>query len=713
MRNKADKRLWTLSIVGCVIVVLTVLFVSIKVETNNVKNRIHSTIEYIRDQYSMYNSFNDAVEAKSLVRMVEKVQQTARNFKADDQALEKEHLKQYAGEQKLTGIIVLNDKDQQIAQYHMGSRFQKVMDYVMEKETLRDVKKYPQKSYMARIDLKNGGYIDLASYGRIDAKGTIIGYQYIKAEYAKNSELTIKNVLAGYKQENDGTIVITNGNDIIASNDKKLINTKAQNNPVVNEIRKSVKSGQFAVIQNGIKRYFTSLDKGRNYYIYMYAEDRDLVKTLTSNIGIALILYGIFVTILMTIKAKSNQQYELIQKQREEEYKKELEKSAREAKKANIAKTEFLQRMSHDIRTPINGIRGMVEVGDYYKDNLVKQAECRKKIWEASGFLLELINEVLDMGKLESEEVILEERSFNFFGLFKEIRMVIEKQAKERGIQIVVHKYRVIHENLIGSPLHVKRVVMNILTNAIKYNKDNGKIIMEFQEVQEDQDTVRIQFKCKDTGIGMSESFQKKIYEPFAQEKAWARTVYGGTGLGMPITKSLVEKMGGTISFESEQDVGTTFDIEIPFQIDHNKQCEEHKKKEVKETSIKGVNVLLAEDNELNMEIAEFVLESAGAKVIKAFNGKEALEIFKASEQGEIDVILMDVMMPVMDGLEAARYIRRSNKENARDIPIIAMTANAFTEDRRRVLEAGMNEHLAKPLESEVLIEMIAKYCGK
>ena len=713
MRNKADKRLWTLSIVGCVIVVLTVLFVSIKVETNNVKNRIHSTIEYIRDQYSMYNSFNDAVEAKSLVRMVEKVQQTARNFKADDQALEKEHLKQYAGEQKLTGIIVLNDKDQQIAQYHMGSRFQKVMDYVMEKETLRDVKKYPQKSYMARIDLKNGGYIDLASYGRIDAKGTIIGYQYIKAEYAKNSELTIKNVLAGYKQENDGTIVITNGNDIIASNDKKLINTKAQNNPVVNEIRKSVKSGQFAVIQNGIKRYFTSLDKGRNYYIYMYAEDRDLVKTLTSNIGIALILYGIFVTILMTIKAKSNQQYELIQKQREEEYKKELEKSAREAKKANIAKTEFLQRMSHDIRTPINGIRGMVEVGDYYKDNLVKQAECRKKIWEAFGFLLELINEVLDMGKLESEEVILEERSFNFFGLFKEIRMVIEKQAKERGIQIVVHKYRVIHENLIGSPLHVKRVVMNILTNAIKYNKDNGKIIMEFQEVQEDQDTVRIQFKCKDTGIGMSESFQKKIYEPFAQEKAWARTVYGGTGLGMPITKSLVEKMGGTISFESEQDVGTTFDIEIPFQIDHNKQCEEHKKKEVKETSIKGVNVLLAEDNELNMEIAEFVLESAGAKVIKAFNGKEALEIFKASEQGEIDVILMDVMMPVMDGLEAARYIRRSNKENARDIPIIAMTANAFTEDRRRVLEAGMNEHLAKPLESEVLIEMIAKYCGK
>ena len=669
MRDKADKRLWTLSIVGCVIVVLTVLFVSVKIETNNTKNRIHSTMEYIKDQYSMYNSFNEAVEARSLVRMVEKVQQTARNFKTDKQALEKEYLKQYAREQRLTGIIVLNDKNKQIAQYHTGPRFKKVLGYVMEKETLRDVKNYPQKSYMARIELKNGGYIDLASYGRKDAKGTVIGYQYVKTEYAKNNNLTIQNVLAGYKRENDGTIVITNGNDIIASNDEKLIDTKVQEDSIINEIRQSVKVGQFAIIRNGIKQYFTSLDKGRNYYIYVYAEDRNLVKTLTSNIGIAVILYGIFVAILMMIKARSNQQYERIQKQREEEYKKELEKSAKEAKKANIAKTEFLQRMSHDIRTPINGIRGMVEVGDYYKSD--------------------------------------------FFQLFQEIRTVIEKQARERGINIVVHKYNVIHEDLIGSPVHVKRVVMNILTNAIKYNKNNGKICIEFNEIQKNYNTIIIRFKCEDTGIGMSESFQKTIYEPFAQEKAGARTVYGGTGLGMPITKSLVEKMGGTISFESEQGVGTTFYIELPFQIDHNIKHEELKTKEIKKASIKGVNVLLAEDNELNMEIAEFVLESAGANVIKAFNGKEALEIFKESKLGEIDIILMDVMMPVMDGLEAARYIRWSNKENARDIPIIAMTANAFTEDRRRVLEAGMNEHLAKPLESEVLIKTIANYCGK
>ena len=344
----------------------------------------------------------------------------------------------------------------------------------------------------------------------------------------------------------------------------------------------------------------------------------------------------------------------------------------------------------------------MVEVGDYYKSDIEKQSECRKKIWEASGFLLELINEVLDMGKLESEEVILERRSFNFFQLFQEIRMVIEKQARERGINIVVHKYNVIHEDLIGSPVHVKRVVMNILTNAIKYNKNNGKICIEFNEIQKNYNTIIIRFKCEDTGIGMSESFQKTIYEPFAQEKAGARTVYGGTGLGMSITKSLVEKMGGTISFESEQGVGTTFYIELPFQIDHNIKHEELKTKEIKKASIKGVNVLLAEDNELNMEIAEFVLESAGANVIKAFNGKEALEIFKESKLGEIDIILMDVMMPVMDGLECCRKLKMELQTS--HIPVMLLTACSLDEQRIQGFECGADSYISKPFNSKLLL---------
>ena len=699
-------------VIGGIIVILSVLFTSVKIETNRVNTKMESTIKYIKDQYSMYNHYNDATEVKSLMRMIENVQQVGRDLKRDKLPIQA-RLKQYAKEQKLDGIILLDENDQQIAQYHAGSKLKKVLNYAMKKEAILDVKKYPKKAYVTRIELEDGSYIDLASYGRTDEKGIIVGYEYVQAEYAKNYNLTIQNLLSGYRIDNDGTIVFTNGNKIIASNDKKLINTKVSDHQMIKQIRDSIKTGQFMTIQKGLNRYFASIDKGRNYYIYIYTEDAGFARTIGNNIGIAIILYAIVVAFLIGIKQRSNEQYEQMQRQREEEYKQELEKSAREAKKANVAKTEFLQRMSHDIRTPINGIRGMVEVGDYYKDDLKKQAECREKIWEASGFLLELINEVLDMGKLESDEIVLEERSFNFFDLFKEIRMVIEKQARERGIRIVVRKYRVIHEDLIGSPVHVKRVIMNILTNAIKYNKDAGKISMEFNEILEDEDIMILQFRCEDTGIGMSKSFQKRIFEPFAQEKMGARTVYGGTGLGMPITKSLVEKMGGSIGFESEQGVGTTFYIEIPFHIDHNVKYVEQKKKEAREVSIEGINVLVAEDNELNMEIVEFVLKSAGANVIKAFNGEEAVEIFKKSKPGDIDIILMDVMMPVMDGLEATKYIRWSNKENAKDIPIIAMTANAFTEDRRRVLEAGMNEHLAKPLESEILIETIANYCER
>lgn len=323
---------------------------------------------------------------------------------------------------------------------------------------------------------------------------------------------------------------------------------------------------------------------------------------------------------------------------------------------------------------------------------------------------MELINEMLDMSKLESEEIVLENKDFDINRLLHEIREVIEKQVYERGISLSEKEYNLKYRYLNGSPVHLKRILMNIISNAVKYNKEKGEILLSYYETQVDDRHILFEFQCKDTGVGMSKEFQNHIFEPFTQETGGARSVYGGTGLGMPITKKLIEKMGGTIKFESEKNVGTTFMVQLPFLISADMKQAESQEDDV---SIEGMRILLAEDNELNMEIAEFVLESAGANVIKAFNGKEALEIFKESKLGEIDIILMDVMMPVMDGLEAARYIRWSNKENARDIPIIAMTANAFTEDRRRVLEAGMNEHLAKPLESEVLIKTIANYCGK
>ena len=397
------------------------------------------------------------------------------------------------------------------------------------------------------------------------------------------------------------------------------------------------------------------------------------------------------------------------EQEKDEKYKAELLIAAKKAEAANEAKTEFLQRMSHDIRTPINGICGMVNMADHYADDMEKQTEYRIKVKEASNLLLELVNDVLDMSKMESDEIVLEEIPFNLSSISREVFVVIEQMAAEENIQIVWEKKEIIHRDFIGSSEYVKRVMMNILSNAVKYNRENGYIYISYREIPSKQpEMTTMEFVCRDTGIGMTEEFQKHIFEPFAQEQPGSRTKFAGTGLGMPITKKLVEKMGGAITFESEKGVGTTFVIRIPFKIDLDADKREEQK-DVSEKSIKGLHILLAEDNELNMEIAEFAIQNEGAEVTKAWNGQEAVEIFEKSRSGEFDVILMDIMMPVMNGYKATKMIRSLDRADAKEIPIIAMTANAFAEDRIRVKEAGMNEHVAKPIDVELLIKVIHK----
>ena len=397
------------------------------------------------------------------------------------------------------------------------------------------------------------------------------------------------------------------------------------------------------------------------------------------------------------------------EQEKDEKYKAELLIAAKKAEAANEAKTEFLQRMSHDIRTPINGICGMVNMADHYADDMEKQTEYRIKVKEASNLLLELVNDVLDMSKMESDEIVLEEIPFNLSSISREVFVVIEQMAAEANIQIVWEKKEIIHRDFIGSSEYVKRVMMNILSNAVKYNRENGYIYISYREMPSKQpEMTTMEFVCRDTGIGMTEEFQKHIFEPFAQEQPGSRTKFAGTGLGMPITKKLVEKMGGAITFESEKGVGTTFVIRIPFKIDLDADKREEQK-DVSEKSIKGLHILLAEDNELNMEIAEFAIQNEGAEVTKAWNGQEAVEIFEKSRSGEFDVILMDIMMPVMNGYKATKMIRSLDRADAKEVPIIAMTANAFAEDRIRVKEAGMNEHVAKPVDVELLIKVIHK----
>ncbi len=398
------------------------------------------------------------------------------------------------------------------------------------------------------------------------------------------------------------------------------------------------------------------------------------------------------------------------QREKEEAYQRTLLAAKQDAERANRAKTDFLLRMSHDIRTPLNGIMGMLDIAEYYEDNLEKRDDCRRKIRESAKILLELINEVLDMNKLESGKIVLEHIPFDIRQISRNVFTIISKQAQDHGIEIIEEDCRTPHARLIGSPVHYKRILMNILSNAIKYNKENGKIYVTCREISCDDHTVSIEFKCRDTGIGMSKEFMKHLFIPFEQENSSARSEYGGTGLGMAISKNLVEKMKGTIRVESEKGTGSTFDVIIPFEIDKSASEDEPAEAVIEATSIRGLRILLAEDNELNMEIAKFLLEEAGAEVLLATNGEEAVKAFAESASQEIDVILMDIMMPVMNGHEATREIRAMDRPDAKKIPIIAMTASAFAEDRIAAKDAGMNEHLAKPLDSKLVIRTIWQY---
>ena len=404
------------------------------------------------------------------------------------------------------------------------------------------------------------------------------------------------------------------------------------------------------------------------------------------------------------------------EKKLELDYQQRLRRAAEEAERANIAKTDFLRRMSHDIRTPINGIRGMIDISRFYKNDNKKQEECREKIMSASSFLLDLVNSVLDMNKLESGEIKLDKKPFTMSRLMKETAGVLEMQARERGITLSMDNNSIEHDHLIGSPLHLGQVLQNIIGNAVKYNKDGGSVIVTCTESPHERvdGKADFEFVCTDTGIGMSKEFQQHAFEPFAQENESARTSYVGTGLGLPITKELVEQMGGSISFTSASGEGTEFRIVIPFQIDTEKRSDESMLEQPDASEmVNGAKILVVEDNDLNMEIVEFILRNHGADIVKAWNGREGVDIFVSSSVGEFDMILMDVMMPVMNGINAAHAIRALDRADAATVPIIAMTANAFTDDREASAEAGMNEHLAKPLDADELMDTVRKYYNK
>lgn len=389
-------------------------------------------------------------------------------------------------------------------------------------------------------------------------------------------------------------------------------------------------------------------------------------------------------------------------------YQEELKKSAREAQIANQAKTDFLRRMSHDIRTPINGILGMIEIADNHPADIEKLKDCRLKIRQAAGTLLSMVSDILDMNKLESGTLEPESVPFDIFALLMEANHLTEMQAPAYGVTIHVKNPPFPVRRVIGSPTFLRRVLLNITSNALKYNRRGGRIDLSCDKIEIKGEKTFFTLSCTDTGIGMSPSFQSRAFEPFTQESDTTRTHYMGTGLGLSIVKEFVSKMGGTITLSSQKGVGTRFTLTIPFTIDHASQ--EAETASQSPVSLSGLHVLLVEDNELNREIALCLLEKEGMEITTCENGAEAVKAFRESPLGYYDLILMDIMMPVMDGYEASRRIRSLPRRDASLIPIFAMTANAFQDDIEKSHQSGMNEHLTKPLHTKTMLDAIRKY---
>ena len=715
-RKKKEKRIQLLGGMIGICVAVVSLFYFFHAEKTEAEKRMVEIVNYVKVQCSTYTHYNESTESKSLLRAIESARQMSTNIKTEKENgghLSRELLKENLQTLWVDGIIVLDTEGKTDCEYSTDESLANEITAYLQKDIIMDFAGYEERSYSERFAREDGSYIDIAACARKDAPGIVAIYYYTPPEFARNYTLTIQGLLNGYSIQKDGTIIVADEGSVVASNDESLLGQNTTDNEVVQAMKKHTDSQHIYHLKKEGTGCYGIMLKQRDYYIYAYLPDNEVFHNLPLSVISVIFLYFLMFSIFWLWTYRTNQVHQKKEQEKDEQYKAELLIAAKKAEAANEAKTEFLQRMSHDIRTPINGICGLVNMAEHYVDNMEKQTEYRTKVKEASNMLLELVNDVLDMSKLESGEIVLEEIPFNLSKISREVFVVIEQMAAEQNIQIKWEKKEITHRDLIGSPGYVKRVMMNILSNAMKYNRENGHIYISCIEIPSGQPEMTImEFVCRDTGIGMTEEFQKHIFEPFAQEHSGSRTKFAGTGLGMPIAKKLIEKMGGTITFESVEGVGTTFVIRVPFRIDtdRNSKVETGEKTEV---SIRGLHILLAEDNELNMEIAEFMLQNEGAEVTKAWDGQEAVKIFEKSRSGEFDVILMDIMMPVMNGYEAAKMIRSLDREDAKAIPIIAMTANAFTEDRLRAKEAGMDEHVAKPVDVELLIKVIHGLVGR
>lgn len=681
--------------------------------TAQAEQRFSDVVDYVATQSLSYDAFNSAYATKNLIRVMEIAGEIARDMERDASA-DNATLEQYADQFNVTALIVTDTSGNLVSESSTDNvGYESLAAYLKETPVL-EVATHPLKSYTARITLADDSVADIGCVARRDGEGIVVAVRHQSAKAVASNTLKLQSLLDGYETIDSGNIVIENDGKVVATNAVEptmsgVFDLPATDAVIVDGIKERCLAGRVRLVNANGEWYLGTFGKARNFYVYTYAPARRYFETVAAVVASVLALYGGAMAAVVMMRRRAEHQHLTDLLQQERNYGDKLAKAAREASSANSAKTEFLRRMSHDLRTPINGIRGMVEVGDANADNLQKQTECRSKIWTASGLLLDLANEALDMSRLESGQVDLELVPTNLVVLTREVRDILERQAEERLVTIICDQQALDHPYARASVTHLKRLLVNIAGNAVKYNRRGGYVRLTCREVEPVDGVPVYEYTIADNGIGMSEEFQQHLYEPFTREEQQVEGASSGTGLGASIAKQLVELMGGTMSFTSALGQGTTFTIRLPLE-----KCERSEIPQAARVgaggsdALQGLRVLFVEDNDLNAEIAQFTLDRAGAIATHVKDGESAVETFAASAPHEYDVVLMDIMMPGIDGLEATRRIRALDREDAATTPIIAVSANAFADDRRLSREAGMNAHLSKPVSSQELIEALA-----
>ena len=850
-RTTPDKRIWTAYLIIGVLLMAGVAFFSSWRAMRTAEERFCQTLEFVKSQSTSFEKYNDTITAKALRRAAVSVHQLAENPALD--LSDPQCLNRQAEKLWLTGISVLGpDGTLRCESTTNGIGYDRFGDQ-LKNDAVLDVLSYPRKTYVKRVLLEDGSAVDVAAHRAESTELLLLAYRYTPAEFVEETALSIQSVLDGYPAETSGTLFIVQNNQVIAANSPELMGQDTADSPLVQGIRKAGAAEKLAHTRdwNGSGCYFGMFCHGRSFDLYAYTDEKMIFRESLSLVLTALVGYILLVMVLQLLRRRSAQEMELQKKEQERKYQTQLEEQNRKLEialqhegAANRAKREFLFNMSHDIRTPMNAIIGFTSLAATHIDHKEQVLDYLKKISTSSQHLLSLINDVLDMSRIESGKVKIEEKAVHLPDLVHDVRSIIQPDVSAKRLSLFIDTMDVENEDIITDPLRLNQILLNILSNAIKFTPTGGTISIRIaQKNGAPKGRGCYEFRIKDNGIGMSEEFQKHIFEAFSREETSTVSGIQGTGLGMSITKNIVDLMGGTIAIESAPGKGSEFIVDLCFALSGQKVepkqipqleglralvadddtdtclsvstmlskigmrpewtisgkeavirtryaleqgdefsvyiidwlipdmngievvrqirkvigkscpiiiltaydwadveeearaagvtafCEKplflselrrvlaepfgaepvHEPSQPNVADLKGKKLLLVEDNALNRELAQEILKEAGFAVDTAEDGEIAVQKMRQAAPGQYDLILMDIQMPKMDGYEATRQIRALPDAAKAGIPIFAMTANAFEEDRQNALEAGMDGHIAKPLDIPHLLHVLAE----